>query len=62
MPYCFVYSPAFKFSLNSFDTKNIGSLSLLSIKISLVIPSRLSSGPLNVKIPNPFINVAFPFW
>ena len=60
MPYCFVYSPDFKFSLNSFDTKNIGNLSFLSLIISFVVPSKFISGPLYVKVPNPFIKVPFP--
>ena len=60
MPYCLVYSPDFKFSLNSFETKNTGNLSFLSLIISFVVPSKFNSGPLKVNIPNPFIRVPFP--
>ena len=60
MPYSLVYSPVFKFSLNSFDTKKTGFLSFLSRNTSFVVPSKFISVPLKVKVPKPLIKVPFP--
>ena len=62
MPFCLLYSPGQNFSFNSLETINIGSLNLISLSNSFVVPFNIISGALNVKSPNPFIKVPFPLW
>ena len=42
-------------SFNSFDAINTGSSSLLSLKYSLVVPSKFVILLLKVNVPNPLI-------